>query len=149
MNCETFNEFIAPIPYRPAREYATGVLAPLLRSMGHILYLTAILAQETNNEGEIKMPEEEKQNELNHAAAHLDATPLANDTGTFSTNAKANILTYATAVAHARDSFHNWTPQDRLICLRNLANRAAGLAASLDRELIGLTPENSDPGTSF
>ena len=153
MTPEQFTEFLSNIPYRPREQTAKGVLAPLVRSMGHILYLVAVLAHEQNTpEGtayfEI-LSDEEKRNELIHAAAHLDAAALARDATVLSSRAKTNLLSYAVAVNYARDGYTEWSPEERLLLYRNLANRAAGLAAMLDRELIGLSADRSDAGTSL
>lgn len=140
-----FTEFISQIPFTPTIRNARGLLAPLLRSMGHILYLTAQLS---NTEHPTTMTEEQQKNELVHAAEHLDASAvLASDN--ISSNAKNLILTYQTAVLHARDSFAAWPATERAGLLAQLSHRAAAIAAALDRELVGLAGADSDPGTSL
>lgn len=135
-----FQVTLSRLPYTPLQETAKGVLPVLLRSMGHILYVVGML-----NETTYAMPEEEIQNELNHAASHLDASIVVTS-NTLSTTAKDYILAYCTAVGHAKDSANQWTMDDRKRLLKDLANRAAGIAAFMDRECLGIT---SDPGTSL
>lgn len=138
-----FNAALETIPYSPAQSDARGLLAPLMRASGHILYLIGATAEEKH----VVMPEEEK-NELTAAAAHLADTSLLT-LPVISDEANRHIKTFVTAVGIARDNFEGWSPEDRTTALRNLANRAAGLGAFLDRELTGINPAQSDPGSAL
>jgi hypothetical protein len=143
-----FNDLTRSIPFAPTSEYAKGLLAPLVRATGHVLFLLAATASRTEAGPLILTPEEEK-NELVHAAAHLDTAHFLEAVVPLSSGAKTNVVTFALLVNQARDNWDNWLPEDRPLCLRNLANAAAGLAAFLDRELTGLPAANSDPGSSL
>ncbi len=139
-DANAFGTILATIPYAPAQANAKGLIPTMIRSMGHILYCVGALADK-----EYKFSETEMQNELNHAAEHLDASVVL-EANALSGTAKEHIIAYCTAVGHAKDSARFWSEADRIRLLKDLANRAAGLGAFLDREFIGIA---SDPGTSL
>lgn len=136
----TFTTVLSTIPYTPAQTTAKGLLPSMVRSMGHVLYLVGEMSDKdrTINDAEI-------QTQLDHAAEHLDASVVL-EANALSTTAKEHIVAYCTAIGHAKDSAVYWPQDDRVRLLRDLANRAAGLAAFLDREFTGSL---SDPGTSL
>lgn len=136
----TFSTVLATIPYTPSQANAKGLLPMMIRSMGHIIYCVGALADPN-----YKFTEAEMQNELDHAAEHLDASVVL-EAHALSTTAKEYIIAYCTAVGHAKDSARFWPEAERTRLLRDLANRTAGLGAFLDREFIGIA---SDPGTSL
>ena len=140
---ETFSTRLNALPFTPSQENARGVLAPLMRSAGHLLFLMAATSTTPP-----LITDAEQTNELDHAAAHLAATNLAS-INNFSTAGKNHVEAYVDLVGAAQRSWGTWTPDNRAAALRNLVNRSAGLASYLDRELIGLTPAQTDPGTSL
>jgi hypothetical protein len=137
-----FREQIALIPFHSTQREATGILAPLVRSMGHVLYACAALA-----DGGYTIEENEVQYELNHAASHLSTSLEQVHRAPLSQRGKDLILHYVEAVHNARDEFPAWNTDDRISNLKDLANRAAALAAFLDAECIGL--RDSQPGSSL
>lgn len=136
----TVQELLNQIPFQPTGANATGMLTCIVRSMGHILYLVGMLAEDGYT-----MSDEEQQNELDHAASHLDASIVA-ASNTLSTTTKQMVTAYISAVEHCKASALSWGTDDKKRTLRDLANRAAGLAAVLDRECIGIA---SNPGSSL
>lgn len=131
------------MPYNPRGRQAKGLLAPLFRAYGHITFLLATLTAD-----HMLLTEEEAQNELNHAAAHLDAALIFTNNG-LSDSAESYFSTTIRAITDARSQFHVWIPRERVSCITELSNRIAGFVAFLDREFTGITPEESDPGTSL
>ena len=141
-----FTASLSTIPYSPRQPQARGIIAPIMRVVGHITFLLVNLAMPEGT-ARVLTPEEE-QNELNEAAAHLDTTNFP-DLPTISITAKGHITAFNAGVIALRDGYAEWTPADRIAGVRNLANRATGLAAYLDREFTGIDPDLSDPGSSF
>jgi hypothetical protein len=151
MTPEQYTTLAAEIPYRPRTENATGLLAPLVRSMGHILFLLGCTAAETDR-SETAVPlltPEEKRNELTNATDHLPSLDTTEASEVLSTAAKAHILTYTSLLDFLATEWSQWTPEDQLATLRATANAAAALATFLDQELAGFTPDQSNPGTSL
>ena len=152
MNFADFTTSLNNIPFAPRQANARGLIAPLIRSSGHILFLTACLsfaaaAPEGTARVEI-MTEAEAIDELNQAFAHVAPANIATDI-VLSTRGTELLTLYSGAIGNLIGSYHDWSETDRLTACRNLANRAAALGASLDRELAGLNSDLSDPGSSF
>lgn len=137
-----FRDQIALIPFSSSQRDATGILAPLVRSMGHVLYACAAIADEG-----YAIEETEVKNELDHAAGHLSTSLAEVHRAPLSQRGKDLILYYVEAVHNARDEFTAWSSDDRINNLKDLANRAAALAAFLDAECIGI--RDSQPGSSL
>lgn len=148
MTPDQFLTYAAEIPYNPRNDNAQGLLAPLIRSMGHILFLLGIMAAQTP-EGQVLMTPEEKQNELTHAKDHIPPLADISDSPVLSTLAKTNILNYAALVAALEADWTSWNHNEQLSTLRATANAAAALGAFLDRELAGFRTDQSDPGRSL
>jgi hypothetical protein len=151
MTPDQFTMYAAGIPYNPRTQNARGLLAPLVRSMGHVLFLLGIAASETDRSDTAVplMTAEEKQNELDHAYDHIPPLGEISDSPVLSTDAKANILTYGTIILNLKTEWASWDHDDQIRTLRATANAAAALAASFDRELAGFRSDQSDPGTSL
>jgi hypothetical protein len=145
----TFREAIAAIPYRSAQPNATGVLAPIVRATGHILYVTATLASSEQTPERYTLTDEEAHRELQAAAAHLTRVPTAAEQAPVSAACKALIISFCNAVAEANAEYDDWEPDDRGTNLKDLADRAAALASFLDYELLGLQQGASDPGRTL
>lgn len=131
------------IPYAPRQEQAKGFIAPLVRSIGHILYLVGAY-----NEERYTLTDEEAQKELTDAADHL-ATTLVSDTPLISGTAKSYISALGDALAHATVGWASFTDDQKATLIRNLANRAAGAASYYDTEFAGLTAAETDPGSAL
>jgi hypothetical protein len=142
MNSSDFLATIQTIPYRPNTQDATGLLPPIVRSMGHILYTAAAIANAKDNGPTLTA--EEIHNEFNHAKEHLNATEdiLAQDI--LSELVKTYIKIYKQAITDLNDAWEGWSVEDQLYSIMATANAAVALAAALDRELTGFT--RSDPG---
>lgn len=138
----TFAEALADIPYQPTDVQATGLLAPIVRACGHILYLVGAIA-----EPGYTLAEGEAIRELEHAEAHLTSTVATADHAPISNSAKTRVRAFCVAVQQARIEFNEWAEDDRGSNLKALADRAAALAAFFDLELAGV--QQSDPGRTL
>lgn len=138
----TFRESINAIPYAPSQPSATGLLAPIIRAMGHILYVAATAADPNT-----ALADAEAINELTEAKVHLLGTLAVVHNAPLSEVGKTAILNWVDAVNAANDEWNDWPADERPSSLKDLANRCAALAALLDLELVGL--RNSDPGSSL
>lgn len=151
MTPDQYTTFASEIPYRPRGTNATGLLAPLVRSMGHILFLLGMTAAETDRSDTAVplMTPEEKINELAHAKDHLPPLVDITDSPALSVPAKTNILCYYTLINTLNTDWAGWDHEAQINTLRVTTNAAAALAAFLDRELAGFRSDQSDPGTSL
>ena len=137
------------IVYNATSTNARGLIAPLIRASGHILFLLAALDHmEQNPTATPLMTEEEQINEFRHAQTHLDAENLPT-LAILSEAARGRLIYLSTYVASAARNYETWTPEQRMDITREFANRIAGLGASLDRELAGVSAGESDAGTSL
>lgn len=134
----SFADDIARIPYTPRGTDAAGFLAPIFRAMGHLLMVLNITADEELRE---QTDDEILLTELRDAHAHWTAV---NAEQALSTATGATVGAFGNAIASAIDEFPTWDETTRVRNIRDLLNRSAGLAAILDRELVGL--RDSDPG---
>ena len=134
-----FADTIRSIPFTPRSTTATGFVPPMLRAMGHILYLTGCLADEN-----VTVADEEALNELREAETHWLARAATDATSTAINELASRI---GSAIAEARDEYEGWDDTARVQNLRDLANRIVAFSCHLDRELVGLT--GSDPGSSL
>lgn len=134
-----FTDTIRSLPYAARSINASGYLPPMLRAMGHILYLTGCLADEN-----VTVTDEEALNELQQAEDHWLARAATPAT---STTINEHTTALATAFAEAISEYTEWPEDRRVQNLRDLANRVVALSCALDRELLGLT--GSDPGSSL
>lgn len=146
MNITEFTNNLEVIPYAPQSQVAKGLLAPLLRASGHVLYLLAATAQ-TPEGGEHLLTIEEEIHELTAASEHLAGTNVS--TAVLSEATRAHVAALQQGYADIATNFTAWNLADRLRGLRSLTNRTAGLAARLDRELAGISRDFSDPGISL
>jgi len=148
MDATQFIAYAREIPYNPRHENASGLLAPLVRSMGHILFLMACVASEKEGEPPIMTPEE-KQNELTHAKDHIPPLTEITESTALSNAAKAHIVNYAALIASLHTDWAGWEHDSQVETLRATTNAAAALAAFFDRELAGFRSDQSDPGISL
>lgn len=137
-----FTDSIEAIPFQPGGQMATGLLAPLIRSMGHVLYCCGASAEPSYT-----LTIQEVQDELTHATDHLATTLEVVHNAPLSQRAKDLILHYVQAVHDAQTESAAWSADDTTANFKNLANRAAALAAFLDGECVGL--RGSYPGSSL
>ena len=138
----SFQSEITVIPFGPGATNATGILAPIIRASGHILYLYGALA-----EPGYVLTDEEAVIELTHAADHLNQTRNVAEAAPISYIAKTYIAAFCSATKFALAEWSEWNTDDRGSHLRDLANRAAAIGAYLDNELAGVGL--SDPGSSL
>lgn len=142
-----FREAISAITYRPNQAEATGLLAPIIRASGHILYVTAALAVEAEEPEAYHLTDEEALRELTAAAGHLSRTVATAEQAPISTACKDLLIIYCDAVRLAGEEYPLWSDEDRGPNLKDLADRTAQLGAFLDGELAGL--RGSDPGRTL
>jgi hypothetical protein len=134
-----YADTIRSLPYAPRTPNASGFVPPMIRAMGHILYLTGCLADEN-----ITVTDDQALNELRAALEHWDAR---SETNAVSTATLARATTIQEALTLAIEEYGSWEERNRLQNVRNLANRIIAYTCDLDRELLGLT--GSDPGSSL
>lgn len=134
-----FTDTIATIPFAPTQQAATGFLPPLVRGMGHVLYLLGCEADEA-----VTVTPEQATAELTAAREHWNAR---SETNNVSSLARERSTTLGLAISEALNEYTGWTPDQRTSNLRDLSNRIVAYTAELDRELIGLT--GSDAGSSL
>lgn len=134
-----FTDTLATLPFTPQTPNGSGFFPPMLRAMGHVLYLTACLADEN-----IEVTDEQAGTELSAAITHWGER-----TGTenVSTDATTQADRIASLLFEAREEFSGWPEADKLNNIRGIAQRIVGYAAFLDRELVGL--RDSDPGSTL
>lgn len=134
-----FADTIRTLPFAGRTANASGFLPPLLRAMGHILYLAACAA-----DANITINAGEGEAELDHAREHWNARA---NTQAVSTAARDRATAIGTALTEARAEWPNWDRETRTNNLRDLAQRLVQYTADLDRELVGI--RDSDPGTTL
>lgn len=144
---ETILNTLGMIPYLPQQQYAKGILPPIMRAAGHLLYLRADLANEQANFNHLTA--EEQKNEVMHAREHLAGANLPVDLPTLSITAKNHIINLITGVEILYALWDGLSAEQRINAVASAAHRTSGLACFLDRELTGITSGNSDPGTAF
>jgi hypothetical protein len=138
----TFREAIAAIPFQSEQPNATGLLAPITRATGHIMYVIATLADTA-----YELSDEEAVTELGHATTHLTRTIATAEQAPISTRSRSLIAAWVNAVAAAMVEYNDWPADERGRNLKDLADRSAALAAHFDFEFAGLS--GSDPGRSL
>jgi hypothetical protein len=134
-----FTDTLTQLPYTPRTQTASGFLPPMLRGMGHILFLLGCLSDD-----KVDVTTEEGQQELAHAMEHWNAraTPAAVSTAA---RDRATLLGVALTEAHAE--FADWDNDTRITRVTDLSHRILQYSADLDRELVGI--RDSDPGTAL
>ncbi len=132
----TFATDLALVPFTARGTTAAGFLPPIMRATGHILFATALAADDRE-----LATEEEILRELTEAEEHWHVIGIHEE---LSAAANQDVQNLGACITSAKDEFATWTAAAKTSNLRELANRTAAIAARLDRELIGL--RDSDPG---
>jgi len=132
----TFATDIAALPFAPAQPEAVGLLPPIARTLGHLMFVLEHVAAERN-----ALTEDELLAELTHARSHWDAINT-NEALSFATTAELNKV--GAAIRSAAREYGGWDRDNRIRNLRDLSNRIVGFTVALDRELVG--SRVSDPG---
>lgn len=134
-----FQDTIRALPFAGRTQLGQGFLPPMIRAMGHLLFLNACLADENVT---VALPEAIE--ELTHAREHWNARTA---TEAVSTAARNRAETIGTAIEEAIQEFEGWDENTRINNIRSLNHRILQYAAELDRETVGI--RDSDPGTSL
>jgi hypothetical protein len=134
-----FVDTIRSLTYAPRTPNASGFLPPLLRAMGHIMFLDACLA-----DPDVTVTEENALEELRHAETHWNARATTTAISTATANKSAAI---GIAITEAIAEYPGWDENTRIGNLRDLTHRIVQYAADCDRELVGL--RDSDAGTTL
>lgn len=132
-----FIETINSLPFTPTTPNGRGLLAPLARATGHILYTLAEIERENATAEEIVA-------ELQQAEEHWNGRVMS---PALSTAATQHAETISRAIHEAVTELPDWDGDTRSTNIQSLAHRIVGFHAQLDRELVGYT--NSDPGTTL
>lgn len=131
-----FRTTVHAIPFSPTTENGAGFLPPIIRALGHILYILGCLAAE-----DVTVAEADAVTEITHAKGHWDARVVP---ASVSTAAATRGIAISELFTLAQDGFTRWPEDHRVDNLRELANRIVDYTAFLDRELTGVT--GSDAG---
>lgn len=134
-----FSDTLQTLPFAARTANASGFLPPMVRAMGHVLYLTGCLADEN-----VTVTDAEAHTELDHAVEHWNARAVTENVSTASADRSRAI---GTLLQEARAEYAGWEPEARVNNLRDLSHRILQYSADLDRELVGLP--GSDPGSSL
>jgi hypothetical protein len=141
---ETINEMVRTLTnITSSEDNARGLVAPVIRAMGHILFALAALS-----ETPVTMTEEEILDELRAASAHLTGT-LTHNPEYLSAPTAGAVTNFAAAVRLTSEAAGSWTPEQRISALGTVATAGAGLATLLDRDLAGISVRDSYPGNSL
>lgn len=142
----TSDQFISNVTINnitPRTENATGLLSPIMRAMGHLLYALAASSATIP-----LVTPEEIHDEVRSAAAHLDSTITA-EASVLSDEAHQRILHIKTYATQAANDWTEWPEADRPRCLLALVNAFMSLTVFLDRELAGIQYYETDPGSAL
>lgn len=137
---QPFDDIINGLAFSPSTEQGRGFMAPIMRTAGHILNLVISVGEDTWD-----ISEDDIRQDIVDTKAHWDTI----DTGDihFSTAANEYRDGITNSFAALEAQFMEWTPEERINRLRNLANRITQYGAMLDREVLGI--RNSDAGSSL
>jgi hypothetical protein len=141
---EQFQTLIRSLPFTPNTTTSTGLFTPFLRAVGHLLFVLAAI----NETRCAVLTPEEIATELTHAAEHINVIGDAQKAN-LSRAASAHLTAFQQAVNMAATQYATWPETDRTGHLRDLTNRAAGIATYFDRELAGLAAGTVDAGSSL
>lgn len=134
-----FADTIRNIPFTPRQGEASGFLPPMVRAMGHVLYVLGCISDDA-----VPKTDEECLAELRAAQVHWNArigtTAVSTAIGTTATN-------ISTAFGECVEEFPGWNADTRQTNLRDLTHRIVQYSADLDRELVGV--RDSNPGTTL
>jgi hypothetical protein len=127
----------------PTQTNATGLVAPLLRATGHLLYALAASSSTPPT-----MTPEEERDEIAAAALHLNATFTAPDE-CLTVNIKDFQSSLVRNVNSAVAGWTNWSAEDHPRVLMALINECLSFGCRLDRELAGIRNSDSNPGSAL
>jgi len=136
----TFAEHLATIPFTTRSQEAVGFLPPMIRALGHLTFVLAVVADEDDT----SMTDEDILAELDHAIVHWNQIADPETTSVASTT-QVNELNRLLALA--KTEWPDWEHKDRVKNIRDTANRIVGFTVALDRELVGL--RDSDAGSQL
>jgi hypothetical protein len=134
-----FTEQLALLPFSASTPNGRGFLPPIVRSLGHILYLVGCIADPT-----VEVTNDQAIVELGHASTHWNARTTPANLSTITATYAANIHRL---IELAIEEYGDWTDETRITNLRNVTNRILQFTAALDREYAGI--RDSDPGSSL
>lgn len=150
----SFKEWSDKLPFNPKTSEGSGFFPPFVRAISHILYALGITDDELaeavgtkdkpGNPAKVKDIEAKITEELKEAAKHLNNIEISDN---LSTVAREQLETFANLLAACNSEFAAWDKDTKVVNLTAVVNKAVGITAMLDRELIGL--RTSDPGSSL
>lgn len=147
---ETFAKLNEKMLYTPKTSEGRGFLPPFLRGLGHLLYALGIADEELpktkSATADKKATDAVKKvkDEITAAMGHLDKIEI---TDAFSSVARDQLVVFSSTLGALNKEFEGWDRDAQVNNLTSLVNKAFGITAMLDRELIGL--RTSDPGSSL
>ena len=135
-----FADSIKNLPFEAKQPNAKGILPPIIRAIGHIVFVAACVSDE-----KVAITNDEAKAELTHAKEHWDAIAAGNPN--LSDASRTALVFFGITLGDALNEFDEWDDKGRVKNLKDLAQRAAALSAAFDREFIGIL--DSDPGLSL
>lgn len=134
-----FTETLARLPHTATTPNGRGFLPPLIRAMGHILYLRGCIA-----DPDVTVTTDNALTELNAALEHwrsrVNTPGLSTTTTTYATDIEQLLV-------DAIYEYHGWTEEARGENIRAIADRLAQFCTAMDREYAGI--RDSDAGTTL
>lgn len=144
-----FKDIVEKLPFNPKTSDGSGFLPPFLRAMSHLLYCLGLADDELPKdkvEADKKSKEVENQlvEELKEALKHFNNIEISDN---LSQVARDQLVLFQSALVAINSEFGAWDKDTKVNNLTGLINRAVGISAMLDRELIDL--RTSDPGSNL
>lgn len=136
----TFEEAISEISFAPSTENGAGLLPPLTRTAGHLLYLLGRLSDTPTR----RPTDNQIREEIDSTKIHLTNLTIPDY---LSTSTKDILDKWMRASEALFEQIATWEMETRIQNLRALCNRTIQLMVVLDRETLGLT--ESDAGQSL
>ncbi len=141
---KNFETLLEALPYKAITKEGAGFLPPYLRMMNHLLVMLQAIPESTEKAASEKLDVEFLKSELTDATNHFKNITL----NSYLTNGiQSSLKKFADLLILAQTDLPNWSAENASKNIIGMINRAMGIAAAMDQELIGLT--NSDAGTQI
>ena len=134
------------IPYTPRTDYGSGFLPPLVRAFTHSLFIIGA------NHNDWPMTNEQAVHEITELRRHLQGLHTIDDLLSAQTKEYLNVWKKHTDDLYAElDEGFKADPDNATIAqykpiIKTYAEQTFGLLSALDKELAGLSDEQTDPG---
>lgn len=136
----TFEEAVSLLPFSPSTENGKGYLPPLMRGIGHLLYLAGRISDTPTR----RPTDNQIREELDSIKRHFEGFSVPDY---FSAQGKLHSSNFMEAFNALDAEIIEWDVDSRVSHLAQLNNRALQLMAFLDREILGI--RDSDAGQAL